>query len=179
LAAAQRRSIAADRRAGTRQLGDPELKAAQSEQSVACSGYGMFVVNNEPHDVPKRILDDPQSKLTFIGYLSYLEEFAPSGGQKFEWDPQTKTLRPAWSNLEVSSPNCVPFVSAGSEMVYLCGARSGRWTLEGIDWTTGRSAFHYELGGARFNSFYSQPQIDDQGRIMVSALYGALRIQPA
>jgi hypothetical protein len=159
-------------------FGDPALPAAQSEQSVACSGYGMFVVNNEPQNVPQQTLDEPQSKLTFIGYLSYLEDFAPRGGQKFEWDPQTKTLTPAWANTEVSSPNCVPFVSAGSDMVYLCGARHGRWTLEGIDWATGESAFHYELGGARFNSFYSQPQIDDQGRVMVSALYGALRIQP-
>ncbi|WP_109701332.1 hypothetical protein [Rhizobium phaseoli] len=27
-------------------------------------------------------------------------------------------------------------------------------------------------------SFYSQPQIDMDGRVVVSALYGALRIQP-
>jgi len=41
----------------------------------------------------------------------------------------------------------------------------------------GESAFHFVLGGARFNSLYSQPQIDMDGRVMVSALYGALRIQ--
>ena len=41
----------------------------------------------------------------------------------------------------------------------------------------GKSAFHFVLGGARFNSLYSQPQIDMDGRVMVSALYGALRIQ--
>jgi hypothetical protein len=138
----------------------------------------MFVVNNEPRNVPQHILDDAQSKLQFIGYLSYLEEFAPHGGQKFEWDPQAKTLRSAWANKEISSPNCVPFVSTGSNMVYLSGSRDGRWTLEGLDWATGRSAFHYALGGARFNSFYSQPCIDPDGRAMVSALYGALRIQP-
>jgi hypothetical protein len=159
-------------------FGDPTLAAAQSEQSVACSGYGMFVVNNEPRNAPQQIMDDLPSKLIFIGYLNHLEEFAPRGGQKFEWDPVTKTLKPAWANTEVSSPNCVPFVSAGSNMVYLSGVRDGHWTLEGIDWTTGESAFHYDLGGARFNSFYSQPQIDGQGRVMSSALYGALRIQP-
>lgn len=159
-------------------FGDPHLQAAQSEQSVVCSGYGMFVVNNEPHNVPQEILDDPQSKLKFIGYLSYQKDFAAHGGQKFEWDPQSKTLRPAWANNDVSSPNCVPFVSTGSNLVYLSGARDNHWTLEGIDWTTGQSAFHYVLGGARFNSFYSQPAIDPKGRVMVSALYGALRIQP-
>jgi len=107
-----------------------------------------------------------------------LKEFAPSGGQMFEWDPATKMLKSAWVNREVSSPNCVPFVSTGSNMVYLSGARDNQWTLEGIDWTTGKSEFHCVLGGARFNSFYSQPQIDSEGRVMVSALYGALRIQP-
>lgn len=58
------------------------------------------------------------------------------------------------------------------------GARDNQWTLEGIDWTTGKSTFHYILGGARFNSFYSQPVIDMDGRVMVSGLYGAMRIQP-
>jgi hypothetical protein len=159
-------------------FGDPNLKAAQSEQSMVCSGYGMFVVNNEAKNVPRDILDDPQAKLLFIGYLSYLKEYAPSGAQKFEWDPTTKTLKSAWVNTEVTSPNCVPMVSTGSNMVYLSGARDNQWTLEAIDWSTGKSAFHFILGGARFNSFYSQPQIDTDGRVMVSALYGALRIQP-
>jgi hypothetical protein len=159
-------------------FGDPDLKAAQSEQSMVCSGYGMFVVNNEAKNVPQAILDDPQAKLLFTGYLSYLKEYAPHGAEKFEWDPNTKTLKSAWVNTEVTSPNCVPMVSTGSNMVYLSGARDNQWTLEAIDWTTGKSAFHFILGGARFNSFYSQPQIDMNGRVLVSGLYGALRIQP-
>jgi hypothetical protein len=159
-------------------FGDPNRRAAQSEQSMVCSGYGMLVVNNEPRNVPKEILDDAQLKLLFVGYLSYLKEYAPSGCQKFEWDPATKALKSAWVNTEVTSPNCVPMVSTASNMVYLSGARDNQWTLEAIDWSTGKSAFHFILGGARFNSFYSQPQIDMDGRVMVSALYGALRIQP-
>jgi hypothetical protein len=159
-------------------FGNPDLKAAQSEQSVVCSGYGMFVVNNEMKNVPQEILDDAQAKILFIGYLSYLKDYAPSGGEKFEWDPATKTLKSVWVNSEVSSPNCVPMVSTGSNMVYLSGARDNEWTLEAIDWTTGASAFHFILGGARFNSFYSQTAIDMDGRVLVSGLYGALRIQP-
>jgi hypothetical protein len=159
-------------------FGDPSRKAAQSEQSVVCSGYGMLVVNNEPQNVPEEILAAPRTKVLFIGYLSYLKEFQPRGAQKFEWNPLSRTLQPAWANTEVSSPNCVPFVSTTSNMVYLSGAREDRWTLEGLDWTTGKSAFHYILGGARFDSFYSQPAIDSEGRVMTSALYGALRLQP-
>jgi hypothetical protein len=102
-----------------------------------------------------------------------------TGGTLVEWGPKSKTLTSAWVNTEVSSPNCVPFVSTGSNMVYLSGARDNQWTLEGIDWTTGKSTFHYILGGARFNSFYSQPVVDGEGRVMVSGLYGAMRIQPS
>lgn len=159
-------------------FGDPNLKAAQSEQSMVCSGYGMFVVNNEPKNVPKEILDDAQSKVLFIGYLAYLKEHQPHGGEKFEWDPQSKTLKSAWANTDISDINGVPLVSTGSNTVYVAGARDNKWTLEGIDWSTGKTTLTYTLGGSRFNSFYSMPQIDDQGRVMISALYGALRIQP-
>jgi hypothetical protein len=159
-------------------FGDPKMKAAQSEQSMVCSGYGMFVVNNEPRNVPQEILDDSDAKILFIGYLSYLNEYQPRGGQKFEWDPKARTLKSAWVNTDISDINGVPLVSTGSNIVYVCGARNNQWTLEGMDWTTGKTAFTYTLGGARFNSFYSMPQVDDQGRVMISALYGALRIQP-
>src|SRR5262245_66645297 len=33
-------------------FGDPARQAAQSEQSVVAAGYGMFVVNNEPRNIP-------------------------------------------------------------------------------------------------------------------------------
>ncbi|CAG4886946.1 hypothetical protein [Paraburkholderia saeva] len=159
-------------------FGNPKLAAAQSEQSVVSTGYGMLVVNNEPRNVPAPIQADRLSKNMFIGYLAYLKEYLPHGVQKFEWDPKTRTLNPAWVNNDVSDINGVPFVSTGSGLVYMSGARNDQWTLEGIDWATGQSKFHYVLGGARFNSFYSQPVIDGNGRVMLSGLYGPLRIQP-
>jgi hypothetical protein len=59
---------------------------------------------------------------------------------------------------------------AGSNIVYVAGARVNKWTLEGINWTIGKTAFTYTLGGCRFNSFYSMPQIAEEGRVMISAL---------
>jgi len=159
-------------------FGDPNLKAAQSEQSVVAAGYGMFVVNNEPRNLPPEIANDRLGKKIVLGYLNHLKEVQPFGGQKFEWDPKTKTLASAWVNKEVSSPNCVPFVSVGSNMLYLSGARDNQYTLEGIDWTTGKSAFHYRLGGQRFNSFYSQPVVDADARVMYGSTYGVVRLQP-
>src|SRR5215510_5765865 len=54
-------------------------------------------------------------------------------------------------------------------------AHDNQWTLGAIDWSTGESRFHYAPGGARFNSFYPQPEVDADGRVMVSALYALLR----
>lgn len=57
-------------------FGDPNRKAAQSEQSMVCSGYGMFVVNNEPRNVPQEILDDPRQDR--VPRLSQLPERLPA-----------------------------------------------------------------------------------------------------
>ncbi len=89
-------------------FGNPKLAAAQSEQSVVTSGYGMLVVNNEPRNVPAAILGDRLSKNMFIGYLAYLKEYQPHGVQKFEWDPKTRTLNPAWVNNDVSDITARP-----------------------------------------------------------------------
>jgi len=68
--------------------------------------------------------------------------------------------------------------ASDQRLKYLRALADNQWTLEAIDWNTGKSAFHFILGGARFNSFYSQPQVDMDGRVLVSGLYGAVRIQP-
>jgi hypothetical protein len=39
------------------------------------------------------------------------------GVQKLQWNPATRALDEAWVNCEVSSPNSVPMISAGSGMV--------------------------------------------------------------
>ena len=154
------------------------MTAAQTEQSVVVTGYGMLVVNNEPRNIPPEISSDRLGKKTVIGYLNHLTEVQPFGAQKLDWDPNARTIREAWANREISSPNCVPFVSAASDMVYFIGARNDQFTLEGVNWTTGKCAFHYFLGGSRFNNFYSQPVIDADKRVTYGGLYGAVRLQP-
>jgi len=62
--------------------------------------------------------------------------FRPLGLHKFEWDPATRRLEEAWVCRTVSSPNSVPYVSQGSDLVYTCGTRDRQWTIEGVDWTT-------------------------------------------
>ena len=155
-------------------FGDAEAEVAQSEQSVVVAGYGAVVVNNQPRNVPEKFTG--QTVLLFSSFMGNDPLFQPFGMQKFEWDPEAQELKEAWVNTTISSPNSVPYVSTDSNMIYTVGARDGLWTLEGVDFGTGESRFHYVVGGARHNSLFSGVQLDHQGRIIYGNPFGKLRL---
>ncbi len=157
-------------------MGDPELEAIQSEQSVVVAGYGALVVNNVPRNVPWYLPSRAASLL--VGYLGSEPRHQPYGVQKFEWDPASRSLREAWVNREVSSPSCVPLASYASGRVYLIGARGDRWTLEALAWSDGRSAFHSAIGGQRYNPLFSGTLIDEAGRVHYGTPWGRVRLAP-
>jgi hypothetical protein len=157
-------------------MGDSDLGAIQSEQSVVVSGYGALVVNNVPRNVPFWV--PRQARPLFISFLGSNPEHQPFGVQKFEWDPGARRFQQAWLNREVSSPSAVPIVSDASAKVYLIGARDNRWTLEALEWETGRSAFHQVIGGQRFNPLFSGTLLDQSGRVHFGTLWGRARIDP-
>jgi hypothetical protein len=157
-------------------MGKLDLKAIQSEQAVVVAGYGALVVNNQPRHAPWYLPE--RANRLLISYLGSHPDYQPFGVQKFEWDPQARQLREAWVNESVSSPNCVPMVSTGSNLAYLIGARDNRWTLEALDWATGASAFHYVIGGQRYNSLFAGTLIDEAGRVMYGTSFGRVRLNP-
>lgn len=64
------------------------------------------------------------------------------------WDPQTRMLKTVWQS-QTNFVSTVCTVSAATETIYCWGARNREWTLEGTDWNTGKSTFHYTLGKSR------------------------------
>lgn len=156
-------------------MGDPMRTAIQSEQSVVVAGYGALVVNNEPASIPAGF--PPVAVRLLVSYLGDDPAYTPHGVQKFEWDPMARRLRNAWVNREIASPNTVPIVSLPTNLVYTGGVRDGKWTLEALDWTSGAAAFHYVLGGARYNGFFSGTVIDQDGRIVLGAPFGKFRVE--
>lgn len=158
-------------------MGNPELREIQSEQSVVVAGHGALVVNNvgrnPPWYLPSRAL------MLLVSVLGSAPRYQPFGVQKFEWDPGARVLREAWVNREVSSPSCVPVVSYPSGRVYLIGARENRWTLEALEWSDGRSAFHTVIGGQRYNPLFSGTLIDEAGRIHYGTPWGRVRLAPS
>ena len=128
-------------------MGDPDLPAIQTEQSITVSGYGAMTVNNEPAMLPEGIPVRGKRLLCFM--LGHKPEYTPQGLHKYEWNPVERRLEEAWVNNDVSSPNSVPFVAQASDLVYTCGSRDGMWTIEAVNWTTGESAFYFVLGGSK------------------------------
>lgn len=157
-------------------MGDPNIEAIQSEQSVVVYGYGALVVNNVPRNVPWYLPE--QAETLLISYLGSSPEYQPYGVEKFEWDPETHTVRSAWVNSEVSSPSTVPVVSKPNNTAYLIGARENQWTLEALDWETGESRFHYMIGGQRYNVIFAGTLLDEEGRIHYGAPWGRVRLEP-
>ena len=159
---------------GPANMGNPDLPAIQTEQSITVSGYGAMTVNNEPAMLPEGIPVRGKRLLCFM--LGHKPEYTPHGLHKYEWNPVERRLEEAWVNNDVSSPNSVPFVAQASDLVYTCGSRDGMWTIEAVNWTTGESAFHYVLGGSKFNTLGAGVTVDDDGRILYGTMYGKVRI---
>jgi hypothetical protein len=159
---------------GPANMGDADLEAIQTEQSITVSGYGAMTVNNEPASVPADFPERGVRLLVF--YLGHDPAYTPHGLHKYEWDSEARSLRQAWVNTDVSSPNSVPFVSEGSNVVYTCGARDGQWTIEALDWTTGEEAFHEVTGGSQFNTLGAGVILDDDGHLLFGTMFGKTRL---
>lgn len=157
-------------------MGNPELKAIQSEQSVVVAGYSAVVVNNQPRNVPWYLPGRAQSLL--VSFLGSNPRYQPYGVQKFEWNPEKQQLEMGWVNRQVSSPSCVPIISYASNRVYLIGARDNQWTLEALDLDSGESDFHYVIGGQRYNVLFAGTLMDEAGRIHYGTHWGRVRLVP-
>lgn len=154
-------------------IGFDDAEAVQTEQSVVVGGYGAFVVNNAPASKPIGKAPDG----AYVGLAGHHPDYTPHGVQKFEWDPQARQLKEAWVNSEVSSVNSVPIVSNRANMVYTVGARDGKWTMEGLDWTSGESVFHYVTDSSRYNTQFSGVLMDQEGRLLHTTIHGIVRYE--
>lgn len=159
---------------GPANMGDPDLAAIQTEQSITCSGFGAMTVNNEPATIPEGIPSRGARMFCFM--LGHDPTYTPHGLHKYVWNPEARRLEQAWVNKEISSPNSVPFVAEASGIVYTCGTRHGKWTIEAADWETGETLFHYVMGGSKYNTIGAGVTIDEDGRLLFGTMYGKARI---
>ncbi len=147
-------------------FGDPSATSSVSEQSVLVYGYSAVVVNNDyGKDAPAG------AAAVLAGYVAY-------GVEKFTWDASTRTLKTAWANPDIPCPNGIPTMSAATELIYCIGKRDQTWTLEGIDWHTGASAFTQVIGdGLPYNSTYAATEIGVEGTITTGVSGGMVVVK--
>ena len=68
-------------------------------------------------------------------------------------------------------------MSAASNMFYCVGAVAGAWTIEGLDWSTGRNTFSKIIGwNPLYNSFYAGTQIDSNGTMISGTTLGVMQL---
>jgi hypothetical protein len=147
-------------------FGDPGIAAAQSEQSVDVRGYGAVVVNNSLATSAPFDQLPGSTHYTAAVLASGLPGNAAHGMERVDWDPKTRTCHVSWVNTTVSIPNAIPTISAGSNMVYAIGVRSGMWGLEGVDYSTGASRLWVPAGlDLGHNSVYADTEVTPDGEV--------------
>lgn len=160
---------------GPADMGFAAITDLQTEQSITVSGYGAMTVNNDPVSMPEGVPRAARRHIAF--FLGHRPEFTPRGLHKYEWDSAARQFRQAWINQEVASPNSVPFVSQGADLVYTCGVQDGKWTIEAVDWSTGERSFQYILGGSQFNTLGAGVTLDEEARLLFGTIFGKVRIE--
>jgi hypothetical protein len=122
----------------------------QVENAALVYGYGAFFNNFDnsfvAQHLPKKsgAITQKQEASGFV----HMPGHNAAGGSRIDWDPKSRTLKTVWKT-QVNFVNTVCTISGGSDMVYCWGLRNKQWTLEGTDWKTGASAFHYTLGKSK------------------------------
>jgi len=155
-------------------------KPMQTESSPIVNGYGAFIGNMEP--ARQVIRQDGLGRQLTADLHSYLlPGYAPAGGMKAQWNPDTRTFERAWTSPDVSVTGSVCSISGPSNMIYCVGVRNGIYTIEGIDWDSGKSAFHYGLGRShRFTIMGGAVRAAPNGALDCACAggLGMVRIQP-
>ena len=123
---------------------------AQVENALVVYGYGAFINNTYPvqHLLPKR--SPPIMQWMAESLYMHVPGHEARGGTMIRWDPKERVLKTAWQT-QTNFVSTICTVSGATEMLYCWGARNREWTLEGIDWNTGKGST-WTLGRShRFN----------------------------
>jgi hypothetical protein len=167
-------------------FGDPQgLGAAvTSEQSIVVRGSRALVVNNYVVDqigvfcgevFPKLPINDVlvhSCPMMFGKHAFGVQQFKLlSDSTSVSWSKQ-------WSNSEVSCTSSIPGLSTRAPMSLFClGHRSEDFTLESVDWDSGKSLWHKALGHSlAWNSQYAGTEIGTYDDVIMGTLTGILRV---
>lgn len=155
---------------------------ATVENAVAIKGYGVYVTNDAAATpITSAEYDGSFEGRWLAGYFAVTKDpkYVPRGGMKYVWNSKTKKFNLGWTT-DRSFVTSVPVVDIANTL-YGIGWRDGVFTLEAVDWESGKSRFFYNLGkGNRFNVMGSSLSIAPNGALdcPCNAGVGFVRIHP-
>ena len=152
----------------------------QIENSPVIYGYGAFFDNTYPEAHLPDYGGGPFKQFIAESFYFHVPGHGARGGAMVQWDPMAREFKQAWQK-QTNFASTVCTVSGATELLYCLGVRDREWTLEGIDWRTGKDAFHYTLGRSqRYNVFGSPIVVAPNGAIYCGcgAGLGMVRVQP-
>lgn len=154
-------------------------------------GYKAMVVNNYVQSQVTPFCSEYFAKLpgvtdALIHECPYIFGSYVNGIEQFELNPLTGAVRSVWSNANVSCTSVVPVLSASNEVFYCNGKRSREveklrdvFTVEAIDWRTGRSLYHVKLSPSLlYNGLYAGTIIGTEHDLVMGSLAGVIRLTP-
>lgn len=154
------------------------LGNSTSEQSVVVAGDRAMVVNNWWTGEAGKLCENATSHNEWIAHIcpALLGE-AAYGVAQYVVDASSCTVALAWVNTEVSCTSAIPVVSLATATAFCLGKRGAVFTIEALDWATGRSLFHVRLGeGLQWNSLYAGTEIGAHRDIIMGTMAGILRV---
>lgn len=162
-------------------FGNKQVIESLSEQSVLVRGFSAVIVNNM-FRLNSLLSLAPAQIQPFTQLLSGLAINRPSGLQRIDWDPATRTCKSIWANAEVSIPNGIPTMSAQTRQVFGIGSRTinglDTWTLESVDFDTGESNFSIpSTPYPTDNSFFAGTTIGPDNSVWTGTFGGITRFK--
>jgi hypothetical protein len=162
-------------------FGDNSLTESLSEQSVLVRGYASVVVNNKMK-LDALLSQIPAQAQPFAQLLSGLSFNRPSGLQRIDWDPASRSCKTIWGNPDISIPNGIPTMSAKTGQIFGIGSRTVNgldfWTLEAVNFASGQSSFHItSTPYPTDNSFYAATTIGPDNSVWTGTFGGVTRFK--
>ena len=146
----------------------------QIENALVVYGYGAFLDNFEPQQSWPDRGSVAMNRMADM-FSAGLPGHETLGGTMIRWDPKTRALKTAWqSPLNFVGSICT--ISGANEILYCWGARNREWTLEGVDWNSGKSLFHYTLDKRYRHSPFGGPIIIAPNGAVDCGCHGGLGI---
>jgi hypothetical protein len=149
----------------------PAPEFIQSRHSVVVRGYGAFVVNGVRSQGMANRLVDAMAEGPFFD--------PPAGAERFEWDPEYRQWRSAWTRPDLVSTSMAPGLSSPSGIVLVHGyTKKDGWEICGLDWDTGQTVHRTIFGRDPLgNGAYGSIQFLGRDDLLFNSIGGPIRAQ--